>query len=58
MDMYRCMDEDCLWVGVNPEQLSDATGQYFIAICPVCDDCAELIDEATPTPPQGQPGLN
>ena len=56
--LYRCTEDDCLWVGVNPEELSDPTGMYSAAVCPVCDGFADLVDEDAPTPQQGKAGLN
>jgi hypothetical protein len=58
MSRYRCIEDECLWTGPEPAQLSDPTGQYALAVCPVCEGFAEVMEDETPEPLQGKVGLN
>jgi hypothetical protein len=58
MSLYRCMDEECLWTGVTPEEWWHADGITFNTICPVCGEFAEMVDQDTPAPPSGKVSLN
>jgi hypothetical protein len=56
--LSRCMEEDCVWIGDNPEKLWHPDGMHWNTICPVCGEFAEPVDEDAPASQQAKAGLN